>query len=95
MGSNSAMFIQFGTLIVFMIAFYAILLIPERKRKKKYQAMLDAVKVNDSVITRGGLVGKIIRVEDDYVIIESGSDKARLKFTKQSISTVTSKKEEA
>ncbi len=74
---------------------YLMVFLPEKKRKKKYQQMLDSLNVNDEVMTRGGVVGKIINIKDDYVIIESGPDKTRLKFTKNAIGDVVSKKEEA
>lgn len=74
---------------------YLMVFLPEKKRKKKYQQMLDSLNVNDEVMTRGGVVGKIINIKDDYVILESGPDKTRLKFTKNAIGDVVSKKEEA
>ena len=48
--------------------------------------MLNSLKVNDKVMTRGGVIGKIITLENDSIILESGPNKARLRFTKQAIS---------
>ena len=53
--------------------------------RKKYDEMLNSLKVNDKVMTRGGVIGKIITLDDDSVILESGPNKARLRFTKQAI----------
>ena len=78
--------IQFIPMIVILVVFYLVMMLPERKRKKKYDEMLNSLKVNDKVMTRGGIIGKIITLEDDSVILESGPNKARLRFTKQPIS---------
>ena len=50
---------------------YFLLILPEKKRTKKYNEMLTALEKNDEIVTRGGIMGKIIIVEDDYVIIET------------------------
>lgn len=73
---------------------YLMVFRPENKRKKQYQSMLDGMSVNDEVMTRGGILGKVININDDYVIIESGPDRIRLKLTKSSIGDVLTKKEE-
>lgn len=67
--------------------FYFLLILPEKKRKKKYDAMIDELKVNDKIVTRGGIVGKIIKIKDDSVIIESTQDRTKIEFTKQGISS--------
>ncbi|KGN03468.1 preprotein translocase subunit YajC [Clostridium novyi A str. 4570] len=87
-----------GTIIpfIFMIVIlYAVILIPEKKRKTKYKSMLDNLKVNDEIITRGGIVGKIERIHEDFFIISTGPDKVKLKLTRNGVGMVLEKKEEA
>jgi preprotein translocase subunit YajC len=72
-------------LLVFVI-FYFLLIIPEKKRKKKYKGMLDELKVNDEVITKGGILGKITHIDEKTVTIETSSAKTRIKFEKSGIS---------
>ena len=79
--------IQFIPMIVVLVLFYLVMMLPERKRRKKYDEMLNSLKVNDKVMTRGGVIGKIITLENDSIILESGPNKARLRFTKQAISS--------
>lgn len=47
--------------------------------------MLKALKVNDEVVTRGGIMGKIVNLQEDFVILESGPDRTRVKISKQGI----------
>lgn len=81
-------------IIAMLGLFYAIVFIPENKRKKRYNEMINSLKVNDEVLTRGGIMGKIINLKEDYVIIESGPDRSRFKLSKQGISNVISQTEE-
>ncbi len=75
-------------LILMLGVFYLVIFIPENKRKKKYAALLNNLKVNDEVMTKGGIMGKIINIQDEYIILESGPDRARIKLAKSGISTV-------
>ena len=64
---------------------YFLLILPEKKRTKKYNTMLSELKVNDEVLTRGGIIGKIITIEEDQMVIQSGPDRVRFRVTKNSI----------
>ena len=76
---------------IFMLGlFYLIIFVPENKRKKKYKAMLDNLKVNDEILTRGGVMGKIVNLQDDYIILETGPDKVRIKFNKSAVMNILS-----
>lgn len=78
------------TLIPFIfmfVIFYFILILPEKKRKKKYEGMLNELKVNDRVITRGGIIGRIVKINEENVVIETSSDRTKIELTKQGIST--------
>ena len=59
-------------LVVMIAIFYFMLIRPENKRKKQVKAMLEALKVGDSVTTIGGIIGKVLKVKDDKVCIEIG-----------------------
>jgi preprotein translocase subunit YajC len=72
-----------------MIAlFYLFIFVPENKRKKKYSAMISSLKLNDDVMTRGGIIGKLVNIQDNLVILETGPDRVRIKFDKNGISHV-------
>jgi preprotein translocase subunit YajC len=68
--------------------FYLFIFVPENKRKKKYGSMLSNLKVNDEIMTRGGIIGKLINIHDKFVILETGPDRARIKLDKNGISHV-------
>ncbi|MDU5106884.1 MULTISPECIES: preprotein translocase subunit YajC [unclassified Clostridium] len=73
---------------------YFLLILPEKKRTKKYNEMVSALEKNDEIVTRGGIMGKIIIVEDDYVVIETSADRTKLRITKNGIASKINKTEE-
>ncbi len=84
---------QFLPLILIFVIFYFLLIRPQQKKVKDHKAMVDAVTRGDTVVTGGGLIGKIVRViEDDKAEIEI-ADNVNIKIIKSSISAVLSKTE--
>ncbi len=77
-----------GFLIIMMIALFAVMIIPQRKREKKIKAMLDGIKVGDRIRTIGGIYGTVSSVKDNHVTIVVGPDKVKLVFAKNAIATV-------
>ena len=86
-------------MMVAMIAiFYFLLIRPENKRKKKAEEMRNSIKKGDTITTIGGIVGKIVRVTDENIVIETSEDRVRMELAKWAVSTNTpaaaAKKEE-
>lgn len=73
---------------------YFLLILPEKKRTKKYNEMISAIEKNDEIITRGGIMGRVVIVEEDYVVIESSAERTKLKISKSGIATKVNKVEE-
>lgn len=80
--------------IIVIVVFYLLLFLPEQKKQKKFKAMVDALKIGDEVLTRGGINGKIVNIKDEYMVIESGAEKTRIKMLKNAVSSVVSSKED-
>ena len=62
-----------SSLIMFVpliLIFYFLLIRPQQQRQKKHRTMLEAMKKGDTVVTAGGLIGKVTRVADTEVTIE-------------------------
>lgn len=70
------------------IVFILIMVIPQRKRKKQMQQLMDSLRPGKMIKTIGGMYGKIVAVKEDLVTIEAMPDKVRLVFTKGAIATV-------
>ena len=74
--------------IVGMIAiFWFLIIAPQMKRQKQHQAKIAAVKKGDQVVTAGGLVGKVVKVDDTYAELELGPN-VRVKAIKATLGDV-------
>jgi preprotein translocase subunit YajC len=56
-------------LLIFVI-FYLLMIRPQQRRVKEHQAMIGAVKIRDTAITTGGLIGKVTKVDEAEVELE-------------------------
>ena len=73
--------------------FYFVTLVPEHKRRKAYFYLLADLRVNDQVATKGGILGRIVSLDQDTIILETGPDRVRIKFSRGAVSTRTSTSE--
>jgi preprotein translocase subunit YajC len=89
-GGASAMFVQIFPLILIFVVFYFFLIRPQQKRAKEHEAKINSVQKNDEVVTGGGLMGKVIKVADDYVEIEIAPN-VRVKAVKSTLTNVQSR----
>jgi preprotein translocase subunit YajC len=72
-------------LVLMGVIFYFMLIRPERKRAKNMKAMLDNLQIADEVVTSGGIIGRVISIKEDTVLIETGSDRTKIRVLRNSI----------
>jgi len=82
-------------LILIFAIFYFLLILPQQRRQKKWQAMLGALKTGDRVTTSGGLRGTIIALRDDTVHLRVPPDNLRLEVLRSSVVSVAGTEEQA
>lgn len=80
-------------MVLVIVLLYFIMIRPQKKREKQLRDMVNAAKVGDSVVTIGGIAGKIVKIKDQYLYIETGvvgdaEKKGYLKMEKDAIKTV-------
>src|SRR5271156_5059761 len=81
--------------IIFIFAiFYFLLILPQQRRQKKWQAMLDQLKTGDKVTTSGGLRGTVVALKDDAIHLRVPPDNLRVEVTKASVAIVTTPEED-
>ena len=78
------------TLVLMLAVFYFMLIRPENKRKKEAEQMRSSVKNGDKITTIGGIVGIVCAIadKDDTLVIETGSDRTKIRFRRSAISSV-------
>lgn len=85
-GGGSSMILVFYVLI--FAALYFVMIRPNSKKKKQEEELKKNIDIGDEITTIGGIVGKVIAVrdEEDEIIVETGSDRVKLRFKKWCIS---------
>ena len=84
--------VSFVLPMVFMVViFYFLLIRPQQKKAKEHKALLDNLKVDDIVITNGGIIGKIVSIDDQIVNLEV-ADRVRIKLARPYIAGFAPKK---
>lgn len=79
----------FVPFVLIIVVFYFMLIRPQKKREKQTQAMIDAIKVGDDILTIGGIYGTVVRIKDDMLFIESTKqNKTMLQIAKWAVKDV-------
>ncbi len=79
----------FALPVVFVVAMYFLMIVPNQRKQKTWQAMLDGLKAGDKVTTTGGIRGTILQVKDDALILRVQPDGIKLEIARSAIAAVT------
>ena len=83
-------FLSFLPLILIFVVFYFILIRPQTKKQKEHQEMINALEVGNEVVTAGGILGKILEMNENYAHLEV-SENVTIKIQRQTISSLLPK----
>ena len=67
---QSETLLTFLPMIAIFVVFYFLLIRPQQKKQKEARAMLDALEKGNEVVTAGGILGRIVKLDDQYVTVE-------------------------
>ena len=87
MNEGLASFLPF---IIIFVLFYFMLIRPQMKQAKEHRALLDSLKMGDEVISNSGILGRITKINTQFIIIEVASN-VEIKIQKQAIQTLLPK----
>lgn len=80
----------FLPLILIFIIFYFLLMRPQIKRAKEHRKMLETLSKNDEIATSGGLLGRITKIDDNFLTLEV-ADGVRVKLQKNAVASLLPK----
>ncbi len=81
---------SFLPFIIIFVLFYFMLIRPQMKQAKEHRAMLEALKAGDEIVTSTGILGKVVKLNNQFSIIEVSSN-VEIKIQKQTIQTLLPK----
>lgn len=94
-GGQGDFLISLLPLVLIFVIFYFLLIRPQQKRVKQHQEMVNNIRRGDTVVTGGGLVGKVTKVIDDKEIQVEVAENVRIRAVKSMVSEVRAKGEPA
>ncbi|TQV86391.1 preprotein translocase subunit YajC [Aliikangiella coralliicola] len=71
-------------MVLFAVVFYFLLIRPQSKRQKEHKNMLEAIQKGDEVVTSGGILGKVTKITDSFIVLNVDKG-VEMKFQKHSI----------
>jgi len=83
--------LQFAPLLLIFVIFYFLLIRPQQQRVKTHQTMVESVRRGDTVVTAGGIVGKVAKVKDDGELMVEIADNVQVRVLKSTLTEVRSK----
>ncbi|MBM2292155.1 preprotein translocase subunit YajC [Sulfitobacter pseudonitzschiae] len=86
---------QFVPLILIFGIMYFLLIRPQQKKVKEHQAMVQALRRGDQVVTQGGIIGKVVKVKEENEIELEVADGVKIRVVQSTIAQVISKTEPA
>ncbi len=86
--------VQFAPILLIIVVFYVLVLRPQQKRQKQLQETIASLKINDRVVTTGGIIGVIKVVRDTSFVILS-ADKSMLEIARTAIADIDREGKEA
>ncbi len=92
---GAAAFAQFLPIVLIFVIFYFLLIRPQQKKMKDHRAMVEALRRGDQVVTSGGIVAKVSKVQDDGMVEVEIADGVKVKVVKHTITQVLNKTEPA
>ena len=88
--STTEMLLSFLPMILILVFRVVLIYLPQKRQDKKDAAMRGSIEIGDKVTTIGGIVGIVCAIadKDDTLVIETGSDRTKIRFRRSAISAV-------
>ena len=80
-------------LVLIMGVFYFLLIRPQQRKLKEHQDMISKVARGDTIVTTGGLIGKVVKVVDDKELLVEVGENVKVRVLRQGLSDVRFKGE--
>ncbi len=76
---------MFIPLILMFVVMYFFMIRPQKKREKEVQDMRSNLQIGDEVVTTGGIIGIVASLKEDTVVIETGSDRSKVRIARWAV----------
>lgn len=77
--------VMIGVMVLFMWLF---IYRPQKKQQEKETEMRNSLEIGDEVTTIGGIIGRVISIKEDTFVMETGSDRTKIRFRRAAIQSI-------
>ncbi len=81
-------------MVVLVGVMYFLMIRPQKKRQKEEQEMRASLEIGDEIVTIGGIVGRVVTIRENDIVIETGSDRNKMKIERWAVNTNKTKMEQ-
>lgn len=81
-------------MVVLIALMYFMMIRPQKKKQKEEQEMRASLEIGDEIVTIGGIVGRVVTIRENDIVIETGSDRNKMKIERWAINTNKTKMEQ-
>ena len=92
-GARAPGIVNFLPFILVFVIFYVLIILPSRKKQKKHQEMVTALKPGDKVVTTGGIFGTVMGTKEDRIELKISAN-VKVDVTRNAISVILGDKKE-
>ena len=96
-GTGSAQSSPVSMIVMMVVLFavmYFLMIRPQKKRQKEEQEMRSPLEIGDEIVTIGGIVGRVVTIRENDLVIETGSDRNKMKIERWAVNTNRTKAEQ-
>ena len=86
--SSGGMIGMIVSLLILVDFIYLNIYLPQKRQDKKDTAMRNSIEIGDEVTTIGGVIGRVTAIKEDTFVLETGSDRVKIRFRRSAISSV-------
>ena len=86
--NNGSMMTLVITMVLTLGLMYFMIYRPQKKQQKKDTEMRNDLDIGDEVTTIGGIVGRVVAIKEDTFVLETGSDRMKIRFRRSAIASV-------
>ena len=94
-GGTASAITSFVPLILIFAIMYFLLIRPQQKKLKEHKAMVEALRRGDQILTQGGIIGKVAKVQDDGILEVEIAEGVKVRMPRHTVAQVMSKTEPA
>lgn len=92
--SSLSMWTSLLPMVLILVVFYFLMIRPQSKKTKQEANMRSSLQIGDEIVTYGGIIGIIVNIKDDTLVIETGTERSKIRILRKAVESCLTKHDE-